>query len=484
MIEVSLIIYLSALVIIFMYCLMQLTLIISHFRYRELSPEIPEKNNWPKVTIQLPVYNEQYVVKRLIDKICEINYPRELLEIQVLDDSDDQTTTILKERISHYQKLGFDIELIRRTDRVGFKAGALAFGMTLCKGEFIAIFDADFLPQRDFLTRTLPLFENPRIGTIQTRWEHINEEYSLLTRLQAFGLDAHFFIEQTGREAGNHFLNFNGTAGIWRKKTIEDAGGWSPDTLTEDLDLSYRAQLKGWKIQYLRSLDSPAELPVTMPAIKSQQYRWMKGGAECFVKSAGKIKKAGDMTFWSKIQGYYHLLNSSVFLSVVLLAFSSVPLVLKADVFNQYKEIINYTALFQVNWIILGAFYWLAFRRKNSSLLQFTGRFFMFLTFMMGLSLHNSLAVIEGFLGRKTPFIRTPKFNVLAKEDSWKGNIYSLGKVGWLTYIETVIAFVFLLMLFIDLQKGIYGMLPFHFMVFLGYALVVFYTLKHALFSR
>ncbi len=483
MIVLPLLLYIAALVVIFLYCVLQLSLIISHFNYREKVSETASPI-LPLVTVQLPLYNEKYVAARLIDSICLLDYPKTLLEIQVLDDSDDETTVILEDKLKEYQSRGFDIQLIRRAERKGFKAGALAYGLEKAKGEFIAIFDADFMPTTDFLLKTVPLFSDQKTGTVQTRWGHINEDYSLLTRLQAFGLDAHFFIEQTGREAGNHFLNFNGTAGIWRKQTILDAGGWSPDTLTEDLDLSYRAQLKGWKIHYLKTLESPAELPVTMPAIKSQQYRWMKGGAECFVKNASRIRQSQSLSLWSKIQGYYHLLNSSVFLAVVTLALSSVPLVIHAGIFDKYKTLLNYTALFQVNWLILGAFYWLAFREKNKNPFLFTVRFLLFLTFMMGLALHNSIAVLEGYLGRKTPFVRTPKFNVLSKKDSWQGNRYTPAKIGALTYWESAIALLFLLVLVLDVQRGIYGMIPFHSMVFLGYFMVVFYTIRHALSSR
>jgi cellulose synthase/poly-beta-1,6-N-acetylglucosamine synthase-like glycosyltransferase len=475
-----LIAYLVPLTILFLYCIMQLTLILSHFKYKVPVATLGEL---PLVTIQLPIYNEKYVVNRLIDGIVKIDYPKDKLEIQVLDDSTDITTELLQEKINQYKKQGFDISLIRRPDRVGYKAGALKYGLESAKGEFIAIFDADFIPSKDFLLKTVPLFSNPKVGLVQTRWEHINEDYSVLTKLQAFGLDAHFFIEQTGRSTAHHFINFNGTAGVWRKETIIDAGGWSSDTLTEDLDLSYRAQLKGWKFEYLREVESPAELPVTMPAIKSQQYRWMKGGAECLVKNAKKIKDSKNLKFGSKLHGYYHLLNSSIFISVMALAFFSIPLVFNTHIFSRFHKIVNLTTLFQVNWLILGAFYWLAFKRKNKSFFLFVKRFFLFLVFMMGLSLHNTIAVIEGLMGKKTPFIRTPKFNVIDKADSWKGNIYSIKKIDWLTWVEGLISLLFLVMLFVDYQKELYGMMPFHFMVFLGYGIVSYFTIKQAIFE-
>ncbi len=479
---IFLIAYLVPLTIIFLYCLMQFSLIVSHFRYKPA--EVIDVNaELPLVTIQLPIYNEKYVVNRLIDSIAKIDYPLDKLEIQILDDSNDVTTSLLEAKTKEYQEKGFDIKLVRRPDRIGYKAGALKYGLQDIKGEFIAIFDADFVPSVDFLKKTVPLFQDPKVGVVQTRWEHINEDYSLLTKLQAFGLDAHFFIEQPGRAAANHFINFNGTAGVWRKETISDAGGWSPDTLTEDLDLSYRAQLKGWKFEYLRELESPAELPVTLPAVKSQQYRWMKGGAECFVKNAKKLVRAENMKLGSKLHGFYHLLNSSIFISVMGLAFFSIPLVLNTHIFSDYHRVVNLTTLFQVNWLILGSFYWLAFKRKNNSFFAFVKRFFMFLVFMMGLSLHNTIAVVEGLMGKRTPFVRTPKFNVVDKTDSWKGNVYSIKKISFITWIEGLISLIFLAMLFIDAQKQLYGMMPFHFMVFLGYAVIFYYTIKHALFE-
>ncbi|MEM6831667.1 MAG: cellulose synthase family protein, partial [Bacteroidota bacterium] len=241
---------------------------------------VTELKEYPAVTIQLPVFNERYVIERLIDSVSKIDYPLDKLEIQVLDDSDDETVTIIANKIAHYQGKGIDIRHVRRPDRVGFKAGALQYGMQQAKGEFIAIFDADFVPQPDFLLKTLPRFTSEKVGMVQTKWAHLNTNYGALTKIQAFWLNAHFTVEQKGRERAGSFINFNGTAGVWRKSCILDAGGWQHDTLTEDLDLSYRAQLKGWKFVYREEIESPAELPVVIPAVKSQQYRWNKGAAE------------------------------------------------------------------------------------------------------------------------------------------------------------------------------------------------------------
>jgi len=242
--------------------------------------KLPADYVWPMVTVQLPLYNEQYVVERLIDTIAAFDYPKDRFEIHILDDSNDETLDIVKRKVEEYKAKGFQIEQILRPIRQGFKAGALKDGTIFAKGEFLAIFDADFMPRADFLKKTVPFFQDPKVGVVQTRWEHINQNYSLITKLQALQLNVHFTVEQVGRMQGDYFLQFNGTAGVWRKSTIDDAGGWEADTLTEDLDLSIRAQMKGWKIKFLEEIGSPAELPAEMNALKSQQFRWMKGGAE------------------------------------------------------------------------------------------------------------------------------------------------------------------------------------------------------------
>ncbi|MFM7812981.1 MAG: glycosyltransferase, partial [Flavobacteriales bacterium] len=255
------------LLFLFVYSLVQLNLAIRFSKMKRHQPNKPDVSDdeLPVVTVQLPVYNELYVIERLIDSICALEYPAGKLEIQVLDDSTDESFQVAAKRVEYWKNQGVDIHHIKRPERKGFKAGALAYGLDICRGEFTAIFDADFLPRKDFLMQTMPFFStSEKIGVVQTRWEHLNEDYSLLTRLQAFGLDAHFTVEQVGRNTSDHFINFNGTAGIWRKSTIYDAGGWESDTITEDLDLSYRAQLRGWEFIYLPNIGSPSELPAEM----------------------------------------------------------------------------------------------------------------------------------------------------------------------------------------------------------------------------
>ena len=329
--SIIIVIYSTALVLIFMYALAQLNLLFNYLKADKYSTESPKfdftnQNEIPKVTIQLPVFNELYVMERLLENIVELDYPSHKLEIQVLDDSTDESVESTSKQIKSLQKRGFDIQHIRRAKRVGFKAGALREGLKIAKGEFIAIFDADFLPKSDWLKRTIPFFKDLEIGVVQTRWSHINRDYSLLTKVQAFALDAHFTLEQVGRNSKGHFINFNGTAGVWRKDCIIDAGNWEGDTLTEDLDLSYRAQLKDWKFKYLEDVETPAELPVVISAARSQQFRWNKGGAENFRKMIFKVFSNKTLPLKTKIHGMLHLLNSTMFLNVLIVGVLSIPM--------------------------------------------------------------------------------------------------------------------------------------------------------------
>jgi cellulose synthase/poly-beta-1,6-N-acetylglucosamine synthase-like glycosyltransferase len=478
-----LVIYAIPLVFIFSYSLVQLSLIINYLGSRQSavgSRQLALDEEYPFVTIQLPIYNELYVVERLIDAVATFDYPKARFEILVLDDSTDETVEIIARKTKEIQSLGIDIQHIRRTDRKGFKAGALAYGMKICKGEFIAIFDADFVPPKDFLLKTIPHFAESNVGVVQTRWKHLNENYSLLTQLQAFGLDAHFSIEQGGRNAKNHFINFNGTAGIWRKSTIEDAGGWEADTLTEDLDLSYRAQMRDWKFVYLENVACPAELPVIMSAVKSQQYRWTKGAAECVVKNLRKLLSDSHLSISTRLHGFYHLMNSAVFVAVFFLSILSLPVMLITSGSDRFDVFFRYTALFQVSWVILGCFYWISFQKTGLGFFEFVKRFVLFLLFMMGLSFHNSIAVVEGWLGRKTPFVRTPKFNVNKQSDSLQENKYLTKSLGKSTWIELLLMFYFMVVLVIEIYLNNFGLVPFHLMLIVGYGSVLFYTFKQA----
>lgn len=438
----------------------------------------PEVEFTPLVTIQLPVYNEKYVIERLIDAVVNIDYPREKLEIQILDDSTDETSGIIYQKLEWLERFGIRMKHIRRKQRDGFKAGALQEALPWTKGEFIAIFDADFIPEPDFLKKTLPHFTDPKIGAVQTRWSHINRDYSLVTRLQAFGLDAHFSIEQSARHEAGSFINFNGTSGIWRKRCIIDAGGWSADTLTEDLDLSYRAQLKGWKLRYLEDVDTPGELPVVMPAIKQQQYRWNKGGAETARKLAPTVLRS-ELPALRKVHAILHLFNNSVFVAILLAALLSLPMLSLKSRHPGIEIIFNIGGIFFLGFLSVGFFYWTATRRFHADApKQFIILFPAFLITTMGLSLHNGVAVIEGWLGIKTPFVRTPKFNIVDKRDKWIDNNYLNTNPGFGTLLEGVLCGCFTWAVFEDLQMNDPTLLVFHAMLALGFGSVFLLSIK------
>ncbi len=465
---------------IFMYSLIQLNLIINYIKSKKTPPQqSPKLKEFPLVTIQLPIYNELYVVERLIDKICELDYPKNKLEIQILDDSTDETVEIIAKKVKHYQNLGFDIQHIQRPKRVGYKAGALKYGTQICKGDFIAIFDADFLPESDFLLKTLPHFKNKNIGVVQTRWGFTNANYSALTSLQSFGLNAHFSIEQVGRNFSNHFINFNGTAGVWRKECVTEAGGWQSDTLTEDLDLSYRAQLKGWKFLYLESVESPSELPIEMNALKQQQFRWTKGAAECTSKNLIRVLKSKHTKFSTKLHAIFHLMNSSIFMVIFIMSVLSLPLIIIKPLYPQYHFLIQLTGFFMVSWLILGVFYWVSFRQNSrGNFFSFLIHFLGFLSVSMGLSLHNALAVFEGYIGRKTPFVRTPKFNIEETND-WKQNKYVVKKISALTVFEGIMLAYFIFTLFIAFEYKDFAIIPMLVFLIFGYGFVFFSSIIH-----
>ncbi|MGK7389825.1 MAG: cellulose synthase family protein [Candidatus Cyclobacteriaceae bacterium M2_1C_046] len=481
MLELVIIIFYSlSLLLIFVFSLGQLHLA-WHYLKAKKEKEIVSENHeeLPSVTIQLPVYNEKYVIERLLRSISSLDYPTSKLEIQVLDDSNDDTNAIIAAEVARYQKQGIDIKQICRPDRNGFKAGALAYGTEIAKGDFIAIFDADFMPNKDFLLKTVSYFTDPNIGVVQTRWGHLNRDYSLLTKLQAFGLDAHFSIEQTGRSHADSFINFNGTGGVWRKTCIADAGGWSADTLTEDLDLSYRAQLKGWKFKFVEDYDAPAELPVIMPAIKSQQYRWNKGAAETARKNIGKIFSS-KKSIINKIHATLHLLNSSVFVCLLFAAVFSIPILyIKADN-PQFNPIFLLGSVFLIGFFSIALFYWIAAKTtyRNGAGNYYFKTFPVFLTVSMGLSLHNGMAVLEGLFGFKSDFIRTPKFNVINSKDPWKGNSYVKPKLNILTVLEGIFCLYFIFGIVSGIRLNDWSLMIFHFMLALGFALVFLYSLK------
>ncbi len=482
--KIIMILYFACLVLILFYSILQLSLAIAYVRNRKKKKKAIESQptfdpaTTPKVTVQLPMFNEMYVAERIIETIAKFDYPADKLQIQVLDDSTDETKDLIAKKVEEVKARGVNIQHIHRVDRTGYKAGALDDAMDQVEGDFIAIFDADFIPDPDFLQKTMPHFTDDKVGVVQTRWGHINKDYSILTELQAFGLNGHFAIEQGGRNASGHYINFNGTGGVWRKACIEDAGGWEHDTLTEDLDLSYRAQLKGWKFRYLEHVIAPAELPITMSALKSQQHRWMKGGAECFIKMWKRIATTKGVKMSDRIHGLSHLFNSSVFVFILFLSLLTLPILHIKDSFSDLNIWLQYGAFALVSTLFLAYYYWHSYRDKKASKFSFfifIGRFIMFLIVSMGLALNNTVAVLEGYLGIKSSFVRTPKFNV-NKKSEFKGNKYDKKRLSILNLGE---GFLFLLFGYTTINRAIYGdigMVPFHLMLTIGYGLVFFYS--------
>lgn len=476
--------YSLSLLLVFFYSLAQLDLLFSYKKAQNNKPNLlpldtSDPKQVPYVTVQLPVFNELYVIERLLTCINQLDYPREKLEVQVLDDSTDESVDVTAQLINQLQKKGLDIVQIRREDRVGFKAGALKEGLKKAKGEFIAIFDADFLPKTDWLLKTVAQFDAPEIGVVQTRWEHINHDYSILTQVQAFALDAHFTLEQVGRNASNHFINFNGTAGIWRKETILDAGNWEGNTLTEDLDLSYRAQLKDWRFKYLEDVQTPSELPVVMSAIRSQQFRWNKGGAENYQKMIKRVLDKKDTPLMTRLHSVLHLLNSTMFLNVLLVGILSIPMLYIKNEWGHLIWFFKISSLFIVSTLIFFYCYWELYRQKNGStfinFLEYIKLFFTFYTVAMGFSFHNAIAVIEGHLGKRSDFIRTPKFNIKELKDSWKENKYIPKKVHKNTIVEGILSLYFLFGMysaFVVGKEGDFGLFPFHLLLFLGFGFI------------
>ncbi len=381
------------------------------------------EDDLPVVTVQLPFFNERYVAVRLIDAVAQMDYPVDRLEIQVLDDSTDDTTAIAQEAVDRWRAEGVDITLIHRTDRRGYKAGALGEGLKVARGEFVAVFDADFVPSPDYVRNVVHHFSDDKVGMVQARWGHINREYSLLTRAQAVLLDGHFVIEHTARNRSGRFFNFNGTAGIWRRQTIADAGGWAHDTLTEDLDLSYRAQLKGWQFVFLRDLAVPSELPVEVAAFKSQQHRWAKGSIQTALKLLPIVMR-GAQPAKVKIEAFYHLTANMAYLLLVMLAVL-MPIATYVRI-NQgwFWFLAVDLPIFMGATFSICLFYWYSQRELGRRWTEVLPLIPAVLGIGIGISLNNAKAVMEALVGHKTPFVRTPKYGDLQVRSSWTSMLY------------------------------------------------------------
>ncbi len=471
--------YFVSLFILFIFGSHGFIMLFYHKKYKEVK-HIPLENLKldSMVTIQLPLYNEFYMVERLINAICEIDYPKELLEIQVLDDSTDETVNVVAKMVDQKQKEGFNIIHVRRNSRKGFKAGALKEGMKSAKGDYIAIFDADFIPNKNFLKKTLSFFNDDNVGMVQTRWEHLNGDYSLLTKAQALALDGHFVIEQSVRNKAGFFINFNGTGGVWKRKCIEDAGNWHDDTLTEDLDLSYRAQLNGWKFIFLKDFTSPAELPSEINALKSQQFRWTKGAIETAKKILPLVWKS-NVPLRVKLQATFHLTNNLVFPFILLAAILNVPLIFIKNS-GPHEVYFAILSLFVLAFVSSFLFYLYSQKDVRSDWRKKIVLFPLFMAGSMGFAVNNSRAVVEGLLNRKSEFVRTPKFKVESNKDSWIGKRYLNNKLGLSVYVELIMAVYCLIGIISSIYFAEIAALPFQILFFTGFAFVSLTSIKHA----
>ena len=452
--------YFFVLIILAVYGWHRYYLVYLYMRNRDREPVPgPLPTPLPFVTVQLPIYNEMYVVERLIDAVSRIDYPRDRFEIQVLDDSNDDTRAIAERAVQRLADEGVDIAYIHRVDRRGFKAGALEAGLEAAKGEFIAIFDADFTPKADFLKRLIPHFADPKVGMVQARWGHINQDYSLLTKIQAMLLDGHFVLEHGGRHRGGRFFNFNGTAGIWRRSAIADAGGWQHDTLTEDLDLSYRAQLRGWRFVYVSTVIAPAEVPVEMNAFKSQQYRWAKGSIQTCRKLLGEILRA-DVSPGIKAEAFFHLTANFNYPLMCVLSVLMFPSMVIRYNMGWYEMLLIDVPLFFAATFSVCNFYAVCQREIHADWRTRLKYLPFLMSIGIGLSINNTRAVVEALFNRQSEFLRTPKYHIEGQADEWVGKRYRQ-TVAVQPFVELALGLYFTMTVFYAIANQIYGTVPF-----------------------
>jgi cellulose synthase/poly-beta-1,6-N-acetylglucosamine synthase-like glycosyltransferase len=457
---VTLAAYFFVLIILAVYGWHRYYLVYLYMRNRDKEPRPgPALSPTPIVTIQLPLYNEMYVADRLIEAVCAIDYPRDRLEIQVLDDSTDETRAIAEQAVRRYSEEGFDIKYFHRADRRGYKAGALEAALGSARGEFIAIFDADFLPPREFLVRLMPHFADAHVGMVQARWGHINQDYSLLTKIQSILLDGHFVLEHGGRYRSGRFFNFNGTAGIWRRSAIDDAGGWQHDTLTEDLDLSYRAQLRGWRFVFVSSVIAPAEVPVEMNGFKSQQHRWAKGSIQTCRKLLPDILRS-NLPLGIKAEAFFHLTANFNYPLMCVLSVLMFPSMVIRYNMGWYEMLLIDVPLFFAATFSVCNFYMICQREIHSDWLSRLKYLPFLMSIGIGLSINNTRAVFEALFNKQSEFARTPKYRIEGDSDEWVGKRYRQS-VAVQPFIELALGLYFTWTVFYALANQIYATLPF-----------------------
>jgi len=473
-------IYFGSLAILGVYGLRRLYYVRLFNKYKDVHPEPAGRfDELPVVTVQLPMYNEMYVGPRLLEAVCRFDYPKDKLHIQVLDDSTDETTEIMRDAVDYWVNHGYQVDFIHRTNRQGFKAGALENGMQSARGDIIAIFDADFVPQPDFLQKTVHYFTGHKVGIVQSRWTHINSDYSLLTRCQSIFLDGHFMMESLPRNRAGYFVNFNGTAGLWHRSAIEEAGGWHHETITEDLDLSLRAQMKGWKMVFLPEVESPAELPVEMNAFKNQQNRWAKGSTQVCIKLLGKILRA-DLPRRIKTEVFFHLTANIAYPLILILAVILVPANIVRYHMGLTEMILLDLPIFMATTISMTIFY----KEAQKALYPDWKKRMMLFPFLMavgiGLSVTNGKAVLEAVLKIPSSFVRTPKFRVTTRKDQWFRKKYR-GKLGIWPLVEIGLGCYFIWAMIYSIEVFNFGVLPFLLLFVVGYFYTGFCSLFHNL---
>ncbi len=473
------IIYFTVLVLLSCYGLHRYTMIYLYYKHRKQKPKPAGIfKDLPLLTVQLPLYNEMYVAERLLDAVVGMDYPKDKMQVQVLDDSTDETTGIVARKVTDLRRQGFVVEHIHRTNRFGYKAGALQNGLLHATGEYIVIFDADFVPQRDLLQQTIHYFTDPTIGMLQTRWGHLNDQYSLLTRLQSMFLDGHFLIEQTARSRSGRFFNFNGTAGIWRRTCIEDSGGWQHDTLAEDLDLSYRAQIRGWKFLFMPHIVTPAELPVEMNAFKTQQHRWAKGSVQACKKMLPALWRS-NVPFKNKFEGTIHLTCNFGHLLLLVLCFmlhpaasSSTQLATGGNPWT--KLLLVDLPMFFAASVSISAFYFCAQKELHAQWWKRLLYVPLLMAMGIGLSINNARAVLEAIFNHQSEFIRTPKFGVagtVSRNETWADRRYRALK-GLVPYMEIGFGGYFTFLFISAVTRNQWSMLPFLFVFQVGFMYV------------
>jgi len=477
--------YFIVMIILAIYGIHRYTMCYLYFKYRKNANPNPDSHfdELPRVTVQLPIFNEQFVIDRLIESVCAMEYPREKLEIQLLDDSTDETQQVAADIVARYRALGHPIEYIHRTNRYGFKAGALDAGLKVAKGEFVAIFDADFQPPPDWLMKVVHHFAEPAIGMVQTRWTHLNRNYSLLTQIEAILLDGHFVLEHGARYRSGDFFNFNGTAGMWRIQAITDGGGWQHDTLTEDTDLSYRSQIAGWKFKYLPQIECPAELPIEMTAFKTQQARWAKGLIQTSIKVLPQIFRS-NVPRRIKVEAVYHLTANLSYPLMVVMSALLVPAMICRFYQGWFQMLIIDVPLFTASSFSIAVFYVMSQRELFPKTWMKT---FLYLPFLMalgiGLTVTNTKAVMEALFGIKSAFVRTPKYRVAKKGEKSQAAKYRKRLV-LAPWIELALGTWFFLAILYTFSNHNYFTAPFLILFVIGYWYTGLMSLLQGRFER